>query len=187
MPSKKNETLESLARRIRQCTQCPLYETRNNAVPGEGPSNARLMIVGEAPGEKEDREGRPFCGRAGVCFDQLLAEGKLQREDIFISSAVKCRPPRNRNPYVNELNTCRQLWLEKQIELLNPSLILLLGKIPWKQLFGTKAKLGDLHGKIHKRQGYRYMVTYHPAAAMRFPVARKNAFADFRRVQRLLE
>lgn len=175
--------LERLHDQIRECTACRLHRTRTQAVPGEGHPSVSIMFIGEAPGANEDREGRPFIGRAGRFLDELLAASGLDRRRVFITSSVKCRPPGNRTPKDDELDTCRRLWLERQIELVNPGIIVLLGKTPLRQLFGEKkASLADLHGQIRERNGRRYLLTYHPAAGMRFTVARCAMQQDFHKL-----
>jgi DNA polymerase len=146
------------------------------------------MLIGEAPGANEDREGRPFIGRAGQFLDTLLAACGLDRSRIYITSAVKCRPPDNRTPKDDEMATCRALWLERQIELIDPDLIVVMGKTPLRQMFGEKAlvRLSDLHGQVRVREGRRCLLTYHPAAAMRFPVARCAMQEDFAKIAGLL-
>lgn len=139
-------------------------------------------MIGEAPGEKEDEEGRPFVGRAGAFLDELLEEVGPRREKLFITSCVKCRPPENRNPRKDELDACHRLWLERQTELINPDLIVLLGKVALKELLGEDGRLSDLHGQVRHKHGRRFLITYHPAAAMRFPEPEAGIREDFRRI-----
>lgn len=180
------QALAHVAAQIRRCRRCPLHEGRRHAVPGEGDAGAHVMLVGEAPGAKEDESGRPFCGMSGRFLDGVLAEAGLRREDLFITSSVKCRPPGNRTPHAGELSTCLKLWLEPQIELLDPDLIVLLGRTPARQVLGDAGRLDDLHGRLRRRDGRRCLITYHPAAAMRFPGPRAAIRADFGKVARLL-
>lgn len=179
------QALERMAARVRRCTRCPLHQGRRHAVPGEGDPAAFVMLVGEAPGAQEDECGRPFCGMSGRFLDGLLADAGLRRGDLFITSSVKCRPPGNRTPHVDELSTCLRLWLAPQMELVDPDLVVLLGKTPVRQVLGETGKLSDLHGRVREREGRRYLITYHPAAAMRFPGPRSAIRADFRKVTRL--
>jgi len=172
--------LEELHRRITRCVKCPLHQSRHRAVPGEGDVGAALMLVGEAPGEQEDHQGRPFCGRSGRFLDVLLQKVGLRRSEIFITSTVKCRPPRNRNPTKHETETCCRWWLERQIELVNPFAVGVLGKVAAGALLGETGNLKDLHGKPLDRGGRLHLITYHPAAAMRFPEAAKRIEQDFR-------
>ncbi len=179
--------LETLHRGIRRCRRCPLHETRTHAVPGEGPAEAAVVFVGEAPGVEEDRTGRPFTGRSGRVFDSLLEAGGLAREVVFVTSAVKCRPPGNRNPRAEELGTCRTAWLERQLDALRPSLIVTLGAVPLRQLTGKTRRMRDVHGRVRLNGGRRLLPTYHPAAAMRFPEIGARTRADFRRIGELLD
>jgi DNA polymerase len=143
------------------------------------------MLIGEAPGEQEDRLARPFIGRTRPYFDQLLREFELPREDLYITSSVKCRPPNNRDPKDDELAACRELWLEKQISALNPRILVLLGATALRCLFGDKGKLKDLHGTTRLYQGRTALLTYHPTAGMRFPRVRKAMVHDFAVLQSL--
>lgn len=181
-------SLESLARGIRRCRKCRLWEGRRHAVPGEGDPSARVMLVGEAPGEKEDHQGRPFVGMTGRRFlDDFLSEADFPRQELFITSAVKCRPPKNRNPLPDELMTCFEAWLRPQVEALEPEAIVLLGKIAVRQATGEDVKLAEAHGRIIELLGRRALMTYHPTAAMRFPVPRKGMREDFVKLRGLLE
>jgi DNA polymerase len=143
------------------------------------------MLVGEAPGEQEDLQGRPFCGRAGRFLDALLEESGLERSGIFITSTVKCRPPENRNPRKQEAETCSGLWLGRQVALIDPKVVGVMGKVAAAAVLGEKGNLRDLHGRRFERGGRSYLVTYHPAAAMRFPEAAERIRADFRKLSSL--
>jgi uracil-DNA glycosylase family 4 len=180
------QALERMADRIRRCTRCRLHEGRRHAVPGEGCARARVMLVGEAPGAKEDESGRPFCGMSGRFLDEVLANAGMERADVFITSSVKCRPPGNRTPRADELATCGRLYLTRQIELIDPDLVVLMGKTPVLQVFGETGNLAGLHGRVRERHGRRCLPTYHPAAAMRFPGPRAAIRADFRMIRGLL-
>lgn len=127
------------------------------------------MVVGEAPGASEDASGKPFCGPAGDFLDELLEAEGLSRDNIFLTSSVKCRPPGNRSPRADELETCREAWLLSQIEVIDPELIILFGRTPMRQLLKERAPLRDVHGQTTRRNGRIVMATYHPAAGMRFP------------------
>ncbi|MHA2027216.1 MAG: uracil-DNA glycosylase [Candidatus Thorarchaeota archaeon] len=170
--------LEKLHDTIRRCTLCPLHETRINAVPGEGPCDALVMLVGEAPGAKEDETGRPFVGRSGQLLISLLEEIGLTREDVFITSILKSRPPKNRTPTQFEVNICRP-YLEKQIELIKPRFIVLLGGVAISSLLGSW-KVSESHGRFYKSGSQTYFMTYHPAAALRFPKVKTTMREDFR-------
>ncbi len=144
------------------------------------------MLVGEAPGEKEDDEGRPFIGRSGKFLSQILTELGLARDQMFITSAVKCRPPKNRTPRPDELDICRDRWLDSQIDAIQPRVIVLLGGTPVRQLLDETTKLNELHGRVIKKDGRTYLITYHPAAAMRFPRIAAAMRKDLKKVRRLL-
>ncbi len=159
--------LEELHEKIRKCTLCPLHKTRIHAVPGEGPASSHVMFVGEAPGAREDESGKPFVGRSGELLISLIQEIGLSRETVFITSILKSRPPKNRTPTQIEVNACRP-YLEKQIEIINPKVIVLLGGVAISSLVGPW-KVSEAHGKFYETEGRTYFMTYHPAAALRFP------------------
>jgi len=177
--------LERLARGIRRCGKCRLHAGRKHAVPGEGDGDADVMLVGEGPGEAEDDQGRPFVGRSGKFLDRLLADLGLRRGDLFITSSVKCRPPGNRTPRPDELDTCRRAWLTRQIECIRPKCVLLLGRTAIRCLLGEDVKLAEVHGQFRQSNGARALLTYHPTAAMRFPKIERRLRADLRKLQRL--
>lgn len=181
-----SEQLEDLASGIRRCVSCRLHKRRRHAVPGEGPASAEIVLLGEGPGGKEDATGRPFVGPAGHYLDKLLENQGLTRERLFITNCVKCRPPENRTPRRDELKTCTSLWLEKQLELISPNLIVLLGQVATRQMLGDTATVSDLHGKLANHKGQNYFVTYHPAAALRFDWVADTIHADFETLGKLL-
>ena len=154
--------LEELDAKIRACVACPLHPSRTLAVPGEGKSTARVMIIGEAPGKNEDETGRPFVGNAGKFLDEVMAGSDFERTDFFITNIVKCRPPENRTPRVKEVDTCTSLYLFKQIAVINPGLIVLLGGVAVKKVLGLKT-VEEARGRIIEHDGRRYLATYHPA------------------------
>ena len=178
------ETLDLLAREIRFCTLCPLSRTRQNAVPGEGPSPARCMCIGESPGAEEDRTGRPFVGRSGRFLGSVLKASGLRREDLFITGSLKCHPPRNREPRIGELAACRP-YLLRQIGVIRPRVIVLLGRIAIKGFMGDVA-LEEVRGRTFNRSGHIILPTYHPAAAMRFPAKRGPFMKDVATLSSLL-
>lgn len=171
--------LENLHARIRKCRKCRLWKTRKNAVPGEGNPNAEIMLVGQAPGRTEDATGRPFVGRAGKLLTELLAESGLKRNKVFITSVIKCFPPRNRIPKKDEIRACNP-YIRKQIELIKPKTIVLLGNVAIKTVLGDAGKLDKIHGKKIVRKGITYIPTYHPAAGIRFPEIRRKIRMDFK-------
>ena len=158
--------LSTIAREIRVCTRCDLHEGRQKAVPGEGPNRARVMLVGEAPGREEDIQGRPFVGRSGIILDETLKKAGLGRDDLFITSVVKCRPPKNRIPRKWEWETCIQAHLRRQIDVIDPTIICLLGGVATKALLGND-RLSEGRGRIFRRENRIFFPTYHPAGAGR--------------------
>jgi len=189
---KEKEMLE-LEEKIRSCTLCPLYKSRKNAVPGEGSLEARVMFIGEAPGRNEDLQGRPFVGAAGKLLDQLLELAGLNREEVYITNVVKCRPPNNRDPAASEKKAC-QPYLEKQIEIISPKLIVTLGRhsmMEILELAGHRAtSIMRERGKVRKVRLFGLevllMPTLHPAAALYNPGTRKLLEEDFLRLKELL-
>ncbi|MEN6386856.1 MAG: uracil-DNA glycosylase [Phycisphaerales bacterium] len=182
-----NKTLEKINKGIKQCTKCRLYKTRTNAVPGEGPENSVIFFLGESPGKTEDISGKPFTGRSGKYLDKLLSEIGISRSEIYITSSVKCRPPQNRKPLPDELEICKANWLVKQISILNPKLIVTLGKTALKQLTGREDNLLQCHGEISTEQGRKYLITFHPASAMRFAKIGNPMKQDFKKLQLFLK
>lgn len=173
------KSLESLARGIRQCRKCTLYQGRTHAVPGEGGKDASVMLIGEAPGQKEDETGRPFVGMTGARFFRpLLEEIGFDFSDLFITSVAKCRPPGNRDPKPEEVEICVSTWLAAQIQNIEPVEIILLGKVPAKGLLGLKDKIQDLRNREFEIFGRPARVTFHPTAGMRFPGPRKGIQED---------
>ena len=178
-------TLFSLAEDIRRCTACPLYKNTTLAVPGDGPRDAKIMVVGEAPGEEEDRQGLPFVGRSGKFLDKMLGVAGLDRKKVFITNTVKHRPPQNRAPKAIEIKTCKELWLDKQIDLLKPRLIIVLGGVALK-ILTKEISVEELHGKVIEKDNLRYFVTFHPSAVLRYPENRKKMEDDFRKLKKML-
>ena len=177
--------LEALAVEIAQCTRCLLHRGRTKAVPGEGPQNAEIMFIGEAPGFYEDQQGRPFVGAAGQFLEELLKEIGLQREQVFIANVIKCRPPGNREPLPEEIEACKP-FLDRQIELLHPRLIVTLGRFSMARAF-PNARISSIHGQPRKIGGVIYYPMYHPAAALHQPSLRRDVEEDMRRIPELLK
>jgi len=170
-------TLVEIAQEIRQCQKCDLAGKRKNAVPGEGPSNAEIMLIGEGPGFYENEQGRPVVGQAGKFLNELLENGGLKREDVFITNVVKCRPPDNRDPQDVELAACAG-YLKRQIESINPLIILTLGRFSMARYFQT-AKISAIHGRA-SWVGQRLIVAmYHPAAGLHQPNLKTDIMHDF--------
>jgi uracil-DNA glycosylase family 4 len=175
-----------IAAAIRRCTSCPLSSGRNRAVPGEGRGGG-IILVGEAPGAKEDKEGRPFVGSAGKLLGKLLLErAGLSREEVFITNLVKCRPPKNRPPRPAEVNTCRP-FIERQLELLEPSVVCPMGNSATKALVDSRARITDMHGRVVEKDGRRFMPLYHPAAILYNRKLMKEMEKDFEELGRLME
>jgi DNA polymerase len=178
--------LKTIAEVVSGCTKCPLCTSRTKAVPGEGNEAARLLVVGEGPGEQEDLTGRPFVGRAGELLDKILNAIDTPRETVYIANVVKCRPPRNRVPLPDERAACLP-YLHRQIALLKPKVILALGTTAAEALLGVKKPLGDLRLKVHRLDGIPLVVTYHPAALLRNPNWKRPAWDDVRIARQLLD
>ena len=157
--------LDELHAGIRACQACPLSRTRTQAVPGDGPVTARIMAVGEAPGETEDRVGRPFVGAAGQLLTRLLAGVGLDRGDLYIANVLKCRPPANRDPQPEEVEACSH-WLDEQVALIRPDVILLLGRHAVARLLPGMPGISRIHGERVRRGDRAYVPLYHPAAAL---------------------
>ncbi len=171
--------------RIRACTLCPLSNTRTNAVPGEGPLDAEVMFIGEAPGVNEDRQGRPFVGAAGQFLEELLAAAGLSRQTVYICNVLKCRPPGNRDPLPGEIDSCRD-YLDEQIDLIDPLVIVTLGRYSMARYFPGQS-ITRIHGRAVERAGRYYVPMYHPAAALHQGSLRGVIMEDFRRLPEVLE
>ncbi|HVB14065.1 MAG TPA: uracil-DNA glycosylase [Candidatus Dormibacteraeota bacterium] len=178
--------LEAIAAQVRDCVLCPLHLTRTQAVPGIGPATARVMAVGEAPGENEDREGKPFVGAAGRLLTELLQEIGLSREDLFITNVLKSRPPGNRDPLPEEVLACAP-YLDAQIEVLQPEVILLLGRHALQRLLPEAPGISRAHGTLIRRGDRTYMPCYHPAAALYNGGLLGTLRQDFQRLKAHLE
>jgi DNA polymerase len=180
------ESLAAVAGVVASCRKCPLCEGRTHTVPGEGDPAARLMLVGEGPGQTEDETGRPFVGAAGNLLDSILTAIEIPRERVFIANVVKCRPPRNRTPLPEEQEACLP-YLRRQIELVRPKVLVALGATAAAALLGTKKSLGELRGKVHRWGGIPLIATYHPAALLRNPNWKRPTWDDVRIARQLLD
>lgn len=160
------ETIDALATIAHGCTECSLAEGRTNVVFGAGSPDAEVLIVGEGPGQKEDELGLPFVGRSGELLDKLLGEIDLAREDVYIANVVKCRPPRNRDPRPDEIDACKG-YLRRQIELIDPKVVLTLGNFSMKLLLSTSTGITRMRGRAYEWWGRFLIPTFHPAAALR--------------------
>ena len=176
--------LTELYEQIRNCTRCALHRSRTKAVPGEGPEDADIVFIGEAPGFHEDRQGRPFVGAAGRFLDELLEMIGLSREDVYICNVLKCRPPRNRDPQIGEIEACRP-HLDRQIELIQPKMVVTLGRFSMARWF-PNARISRIHGQPRKLGGRLYYPMYHPAAALHQPSLRRMVEEDMLRIPELI-
>jgi DNA polymerase len=183
--SSKKLTLDEIKEELGNCTRCKLHETRRNIVFGEGNPKARLVFVGEGPGEEEDKQGRPFVGRAGQLLTKIINAMGLKRSDVYIANVVKSRPPGNRTPEPDEIAACVP-FLFKQIRAIDPEVIVCLGNTAAQSVLRTKAKLGDLRGKFHSYGRAKLLVTYHPAALLRNPAFKKPLWDDMQLVMKEL-
>ncbi|MCG8341561.1 MAG: uracil-DNA glycosylase [Chlorobiales bacterium] len=169
--------LNDLYEKSKNCTKCRLAETRNNFVFGEGSPEAQIVVIGEAPGAEEDAQGRPFVGRSGKLLDKILEAIGFSRKDVFICNILKCRPPENRNPNIDEIECCMP-WLKIQLQLIKPKILLLLGRVAANTVLGNKQSMANLRGKILRWSGYDVVVTYHPAALLRNPNWKRHCWED---------
>lgn len=176
--------MSQLVDQIKSCQKCGLCRTRTQAVPGSGTESADLMFIGEAPGKSEDEQGIPFCGASGKFLSELLASIGLDREKIFITNIVKCRPPDNRDPLPNEIESCAP-YLQQQIEDIKPRVIATLGRYAMNH-FLPNQKISDAHGRAFRRQGQIFIPLYHPAVALYRASMRDELMADFQVIQKVL-
>jgi uracil-DNA glycosylase family 4 len=179
------DSLEQIAKEVKVCMACPLHLSRKNAVPGEGPPNSDLMFIGEGPGFHENEQGRPFVGAAGHFLEELLASIHMIREQVFIGNVIKCRPPGNRDPQVDEIHACSG-YLDRQIKVVNPKVIITLGRFSMARFF-PKARISSIHGQAKWVQGRLIVAMYHPAAALHQPSLREVVRTDFSRLPEFIE
>ncbi len=178
--------LKELEKICKTCTLCDLAKTRTNVVFGEGNPKAKLMFIGEGPGEMEDKTGRPFVGRAGKLLTKIIENVlELKREDVYISNIVKCRPPNNRVPTIEEAETCKP-YLLKQIDIINPEILVCLGKTAFMYLLNTDMPISKVRGQIFEYKGKKVIPTYHPSYLLRNPSAKKEAYKDFLLIKSML-
>jgi uracil-DNA glycosylase len=178
-------TLNDLNNEITVCQRCILCKTATRAVPGEGPDNARIMLIGEGPGFHEDQQGRPFVGAAGQFLDSLLASINIKREEVYITNMVKHRPPTNRDPLPEEISCCRP-WLEKQLQMIKPKIIITLGRHSMEMFFPGKS-ISKIHGTSIKKEGVICLAMYHPAAALHQQSLKQAIQTDMLKVRTLLD
>jgi uracil-DNA glycosylase len=185
-PWQQSQTLEELYEHIHTCTACPLGLTRTNFVFGTGNPQAEIVVIGEAPGAEEDARGEPFVGAAGQLLTRMLAAIGLQREEVYICNILKCRPPGNRRPLPQEVATCRP-YLWKQLELIQPAFLLVLGATAASALLEREHKIAELRGRPIPLQGMLMVVTYHPAALLRNPQWKRPAWEDLQLLRQLYD
>jgi DNA polymerase len=176
--------LNDLNEEIKRCQECDLAKNRTRVVPGEGPDNATLLFIGEAPGWHEDQQGRPFVGPAGQFLEELLSTIGLKRDQVFIANVIKCRPYANRDPLPGEIQSCKK-WLDRQIELIQPKVIVTLGRYSMARYFPNQS-ISKIHGKAKKEDEITYYAMYHPAAALHQGSLRKIIEADMLKIPQLL-
>jgi DNA polymerase len=190
MGDERQAALDAIGDEVRTCTRCRLHEGRTKAVPGEGDPDTEVVFVGEGPGFNEDREGRPFVGRAGGMLVRLLGSVGWQRDDVFITNVVKCRPPDNRDPQADEIAACAP-YLRRQLEVLDPAVVVTLGRYSMGT-FMPGARIGQAHGTSHPvdpetgAANALVFAMYHPAAALRSPGVERDSFEDMRHVPEVL-
>jgi DNA polymerase len=188
-PKEKQGELQKIAQEVEECQQCALYKGANRGVPGEGNPDARIMFIGEGPGYHEDQRGIPFCGAAGKLLDELLLLIELDRKEVFIGNILKHRPPNNRDPIPDEIEACRS-WLDKQIEVIQPEIIVTLGRFSMAK-FLPNAKISRVHGQPQsiEFQGRKIMIMpmYHPAAGLRRGEILEDLKTDFLKLGELLK
>jgi DNA polymerase len=182
-----NPGLRVLSDDAATCTRCRLHEGRTTVVFGEGNPLASLVVVGEAPGQEEDRTGRPFVGRAGRLLDLMLESIGLPRPDVYICNVLKCRPPQNRNPLPDEVEQCTTSWLFAQLDLIAPRALLAVGKFAAQTLAGSDESIGRLRGRVHVYRGTPLVVSYHPAYLLRSPNMVRVAWQDLQLLRRVLD
>lgn len=181
----KPEELERVAAEIRQCTKCLLHRGRTHAVPGDGPADAKIMFIGEAPGFHEDQQGIPFVGAAGRFLEELLGMIERTREQVYIANVIKCRPPANRDPLPEEIEAC-QPYLDQQLDIINPRMVVTLGRFSMARFFPA-TKISQIHGQARRIDDLICYPMYHPAAALHQPSLRPTVEDDMRRIPELLE
>ncbi|MCD1295791.1 uracil-DNA glycosylase [Methanocella sp. CWC-04] len=170
---------------VLNCQRCELARSRTNVVVGDGPIDAEIMIIGEAPGRNEDKHGKPFVGSAGKILNEVLEKNGIKREKVYITNIVKCRPPKNRAPKAGEVEACHP-YLKKQIEIISPKLIVLLGKTAGETFLDRSVSLGDEHGKIFEHNGIPVLLAYHPAAIIYNRKLKDSLIEDMKKVSELI-
>jgi len=185
MDSEQKSALEAIHEKVRRCTLCPLHTGRTKAVPGAGPADAQIMFVGEAPGFHEDQQGIPFVGAAGNFLNELLEKVGIDRKTVYITNVIKCRPPGNRDPQVDEVAACKP-YLDRQIEVIRPKIIVTLGRYSMARAYPDE-KISYVHGQARRVNGLVYFPMYHPAAALHQPSLKPTVENDFLKLKQLLD
>ncbi|MBI5143952.1 MAG: uracil-DNA glycosylase [Candidatus Omnitrophica bacterium] len=178
--------LESLKREVRNCTRCDLHATRRNVVFGSGNPKARVLFIGEAPGEEEDIQAMPFVGRAGQLLTKIIEAIGLKRQDVYIANILKCRPPNNRMPLPTEILACEEN-IQRQIEIIKPKVICTLGKFASQTLLKTQVPISSLRGKFQDYNGIKVMPTFHPAYLLRYPQDKRKVWEEMKKVMKELK
>jgi uracil-DNA glycosylase len=184
--ARAQNSLQVFQQEASACTRCRLHETRSTVVFGEGNPNADVMVVGEAPGQEEDRSGRPFVGQGGKLLDLLLMTAGFPRESVYICNTLKCRPPQNRNPLPDEMEHCSS-YLHGQIDAVAPRALIAVGKFAAQALLNSEESIGRLRGQVHSYRGIPLVVTYHPAYILRSPQQGRVAWQDFQLLRQVLD
>ncbi len=176
------QSYEELEKTMLQCSRCALRSGCTQVVAGQGPKPSAIMFIGEGPGQDEDIQGIPFVGRAGQLLNKILAASEIPREEVFITNVVKCRPPQNRLPLPDEVRACRG-YLEQQIRMVHPNIIVCLGSLATQTLIDSKARITKVRGQWYVRDGIRMMATFHPAALLRNPNYKRPTWEDFKLIR----
>lgn len=178
------EILQEVAVEVSTCSKCKLCKGRTKSVPGEGNPNAKILFIGEGPGHYEDKQGRPFVGPAGQFLDELLASIHLKRSDVFITNVVKCRPPSNRDPELDEMAACND-YLDRQIDAIQPEVIVTLGRFSMTKFFGAE-RISSIHGRARRKDGRICIAMYHPAAGLHQASLKDTIREDFQKIPRII-
>jgi DNA polymerase len=184
-PRSEIQTLEEVRKELGDCKRCKLHRTRRTIVFGEGNEKATLMLIGEGPGYDEDVQGRPFVGKAGQLLTKILQSINLPREEVYIANIIKCRPPQNRNPEPDEIESCHP-FLMKQINVIQPKIICALGTFSAQTLLKTDVKISALRGKFYDLEGIKVIPTYHPAFLLRNPERKREVWEDMKKIVELM-
>jgi uracil-DNA glycosylase len=175
------DSLTQIIADLNGCVRCKLYSGRTNIVPGEGNARAELVFVGEGPGEQEDLQGKPFVGKAGQLLDRMIEAIGLSRDQVYIANVVKCRPPGNRNPEADEIEACSE-FLYRQLDVIQPKIIVALGKFAAQTLLKTEERITQLRGRFYPYRGAQLMPTFHPSYLLRNPESKREVWADLQQV-----